>query len=278
MTQHLSKSQVKPPTSSQEQNRHFAKLLTRSKSKEDLKEGPSQGQPGDKDSLSALPISKQVRNIVEVRTERDLAVEAIAWRVDPTATGALARQPSSADTQQGSSSVVSSASSDNSNMPPGFITLAAGRANAADLIRGRGSLRTVLQPAFAQTAGTAVSLLPPQNAAGSNLSLSLQASIDRAQSSLASMRTMHRDHMSRFQLEEISEGQQLIMRNLRRNALDEAARIVQEAVVPVGANESIVGTAALPLQETAAIPPQDNTLLVDTMSGAADTSLPRNLI
>jgi hypothetical protein len=70
---HQSKSQVKPPTSSQEQNRHFARLLTRSKSKEDLKEGPSLGQPCDKDSLSlsAPPISKQVRNIVEVRTERD---------------------------------------------------------------------------------------------------------------------------------------------------------------------------------------------------------------
>jgi hypothetical protein len=37
---HPSMSQVKPPTSSQEQNRHFAKLLTRSMSKEDLKEGP----------------------------------------------------------------------------------------------------------------------------------------------------------------------------------------------------------------------------------------------
>ena len=36
---HPSMSQVKPPTSSQE-NIHFAKLLTRSKSKEDLKDGP----------------------------------------------------------------------------------------------------------------------------------------------------------------------------------------------------------------------------------------------
>jgi hypothetical protein len=177
------KNQVKPPTSSQEQNRHFAKLLTRSKSKEDLKEGPLQGQPGDKDSPSALPVPKQVRNIVEVRTERDSAVEAIAWRVDPAATGALERQPSSADTQQGSSSVISSVSSDSSNMPPGFISLAANRANAADLIRGRGALRTL--PASAQTAGTAVSLLPPQNVTASNLSLSLQASIDRAQTSLA---------------------------------------------------------------------------------------------
>jgi hypothetical protein len=167
---HQSKSQVKPPTSSQEQNRHFAKLLTRSKSKEDLKEGPSQGQPGDKDSLSVLPIPKQARNIVEVRTEPDSAVEAIAWRVDPTAIGELARQPSSADTQQGSSAVISSVSSDSSNMPPGFISLAANRANAADLILGRGALRTL--PASTQTAGTAVSLLPPHNVAGSNPSLS----------------------------------------------------------------------------------------------------------
>jgi hypothetical protein len=75
----------------------------------------------------APPISKQVRNIVEVRTEIDSAVEAIAWRVDLTVTGALARQPSSADTQQGFSSVVSSASSDSCSMPPGFITLAASK-------------------------------------------------------------------------------------------------------------------------------------------------------
>jgi hypothetical protein len=180
---HQSKSQVKPPTSSQEQNRHFAKLLTRSKSKEDLKEGPLQGQPGDKESPSVLPTPKQARNIVDVRTERDSAVEAIAWRVDPKLTGALERQPSGADTQQGSSSVVSSASSDSSNMPPGFILLAANRANATDLIRGRGALRTL--PAHAQTAGTAVSLLPPQNAAGSNPSPSLQASFDRAQVTMA---------------------------------------------------------------------------------------------
>ncbi len=213
---HQSKSQVKPPTSSQEQNRHFAKLLTRSKSKEDLKEGPAQGQPGDKDFLSVLPIPKQARNIAEVRTKRDSAVEAIAWRVDPTATGAWARQPSSADTQQGSFSVVSSVSSDNSNMPPGLITPAASRANAADLIRGRGALRTFLQPASAQTGGTAISLLPPQNAAGNNLSPSSKASIDRAQTSLVSVRTLTQEHMGRFQLEEISEGQQLILRNLRR--------------------------------------------------------------
>jgi hypothetical protein len=253
------KSQVKSPTSSQEQNRHFAKLLTRSKSKEDLKEGPLQGQPGDKDTPSALPIPKQARNIVEVRTERDSAVEAIAWRVEP----------SSADTQQGSSSVISSVSSDSSNMPPGLLSLAANRASAADLIRGRGSLRTL--PASAQTAGTAVSLFPSQNAAGGNLSLSLQASIDRAQTALSTMRTQTREGIGRFQLEGISEGQQLILRNLRRNALDEPVRSVPEEVAPVVANEGIGGTVAPPLQETAARPPQDSAFLARTLSRAANT-------
>jgi hypothetical protein len=115
-------------------------------------------------------------------------------------------------------------------MPPGFVSLAANRANAADSIRGRGTLRTL--PASAQTAGTAVSLLPPQNVAGGNLSLSLQASMDRAQtalafaplqssidrfqSSLAVMRTQTEENIGRFQLEGISEGQQLILNNLRR--------------------------------------------------------------
>ncbi len=138
------------------------------------------------------------------------------------------------------------------------------------MIRGREALRIL--PASAQTAGTAVSLLPPQKAASNNPSLSLQATHDRAQSSLASLRTIHQEHMSRFQLEEISEGQQFVLRNLRRNALEGPARIGQEAVVPVVANEGTVGTATLPLQETAARPPQESTSLVDTMSGAADTS------
>jgi hypothetical protein len=89
-------------------------------------------------------------------------------------------------------------------MPPGFLSLAANRASAADLIRERGSLRTL--PASAQTAGTAVSLLPSQNAAGGNLSLSLQASIDRAQTALSTMRTQTLEGMGRFQLEGISEG------------------------------------------------------------------------
>ncbi len=106
---------------------------------------------------------------MEVRSERDVAVEAIAWRVDPTSTGELARQPSSADTQQGSSSVVSSVSSDSSNIPPGFITPAASRANAADLIRGRGALRPLA--ASAQTAGTAVSLGEPKRSGGVGSSL-----------------------------------------------------------------------------------------------------------
>jgi hypothetical protein len=77
-------SQIKPPSSSQEQQRHLTKMLTRSKSKDDLKEGSPQGKPADKDSLCASPILKQVRNIVDVRTACDVAMEAIAWRVDPT--------------------------------------------------------------------------------------------------------------------------------------------------------------------------------------------------
>ncbi len=157
-----------------------------------------QGQPGDKDSPSALLISNQARKIVDVRTERDAAVDAIAWRVDPTATGALEIQPSSADTQQGSSSIAPSVSLDSTNMPPGFISLAANRANAADLIRGRGTLRTL--PASAQAAGTAVSLLPTQNVAGSNPSLSLQVAEERLQASRAAMRALTQENMHRFQL------------------------------------------------------------------------------
>jgi hypothetical protein len=278
---HQSKNQVKPPTSPQEQNRHFAKLLTRSKSKEDLKEGPLQGQPGDKDSPSVLLIPKQARNIVDVRTERDTVVDAIAWRVDPAATGALGNQPSSADTQQGSSSVVSSVSSDSSNMPPGFISLAANSANAADLIRGRGALRTL--PASAQTAGTAVSLLPSQNVAGSNPSPSLQAAIDRLQTSRAAMRALTQENIGRFQLEDdaaasnlfpplqasldrartaltsleaaqlesanriqsaFDEGQQRILRNIRGPATEERLVRAGELVVSSAANENIGGTVA----------------------------------
>ena len=65
------------------------------------------------------------------------------------------------------------------------------------------------------------------------------------------MRTLTQENVGRFQLEEISEGQQLIMRNLRRNALEEPARAVRETVVPVGANEGIDSTVTPPLQETA---------------------------
>jgi hypothetical protein len=85
-------------------------------------------------------------------------------------------------------------------MPPGFISLAANRANAADLIRGRRALRTLL--ASAQTAGTAVSLLPSQNVAGSNQSLSLQGAIDRMQT----LRTLTREHIDRFELEDNVTG------------------------------------------------------------------------
>jgi hypothetical protein len=48
--------------------------------------------------------------------------------------------------------------------------------------------------------------------------------------------------------------------------------VVPEAVAPVVANEDIGSTVTLPLQETTARPPQESTSLVDTMSGAADTS------
>jgi hypothetical protein len=195
-----SAAEPKRSPSPQEQNRHFVKLMTRSKSKENLNEGPRQGQTGNKDSLSALLIPKQARSIVNVKTERDEAVDAIAWRVDPTATGALENQPSSADTRQGSSSIAPSVSLASTNMPPGFISLAANRANAADLIRGRGALRTM--PASAQTAGAAVSLLPPQNAAGSNPSLSLQVATERLQASQAAMRALTQENRHGFQLED----------------------------------------------------------------------------
>jgi hypothetical protein len=276
-----SAAEPKRSPSPQEQNRHFAKLLTRSKSKEDLNAGPLQRQPGDKDSPSALLIPNQARKIVDVRAERDTAVDAIAWRVDPTATGALKNQPSGADTQQGSSSVVSSVSSDSSNMPPGFISLAANRANAADLIRGRGALRTL--PASAQTAGTAVSLLPPQNVAGSNLSLSLQVADERVQTSQAAMRALTQESMHRFQLVDnatdsnlfpplqasldrtqtalanrvaaqvetvnqlqsaIEEGQQRILRNIRGPSTEERSARAEELVVSSAASENIGGNVA----------------------------------
>ncbi len=203
-----------------------------------------QGQPGDKGSSSALPIPKQARNIVDVRTERDLVVEAIAWRVDPTGTGALESQPSSADTQQGSSSVVSSVSLNSSNMPPGFISLAANRANAADLIRGRGALRTL--PASAQTAGTAVSLLPPQNAAASNLSLSLQALFDHAQTTATSISAIDESQQRIFtSLSALDESQQRILRNIRGPAtVERSARADQEPFVSSVSNENIGGTVA----------------------------------
>ncbi len=236
-----------------------------------------QGQPGDKDSPSALLIPKQARSIVDVRTERDAAVDAIAWRVDPTATGALENQPSSADTQQGSSSIASSVSLVSTNMPPGFISLAASRANAADLIRGRGALRTL--PASAQTAGTAFVLLPPQNVASSNPSLSLQVATDRMQL----LRTMTREHIDRYQLEDnvtgnngspplqasldrarmartdleasqlesantmqsaLDESQARILRNIRGPATEERSARTEELFVSSAPNENIGGTVA----------------------------------
>jgi hypothetical protein len=81
---------------------------------------------------------------------------------------------------------------------------------------------------------------------------------------------MRLENMSNFQLTEISEGQKFILRSLRGQATGERpSRCVQEAVVPVAANEGMDSTVTPPLQETAAHPPQDSTSLVDTMSGAA---------
>jgi hypothetical protein len=66
------------------------------------------------------------------------------------------------------------------------------------------------------------------------------------------MRTQSQENMGRFQLEEISEGQQFIMRNLRRNALEGPERSVSEDVAPVAANECNGSTIAPPPLETAA--------------------------
>jgi hypothetical protein len=55
-------------------------------------------------------------------------------------------------------------------------------------------------PASAQTAGTAVSLLPPQNAAGSNPSLSLQVATERLQASQAAVRALTQENTHGFQL------------------------------------------------------------------------------
>ncbi len=216
---------------------------------------------------------------MEVRTERDAIVEAIAWIVDPTVTGALARQPSSADTKQGSSSVVPSVSSDISNMPPGLTSPAASRANAADLIRGRGMLRPFA--ASTQTVGTAVSLLPPQAADCNNPSLTVQAATTQTQAALREM-----------QQETISSIQMMVQQDQERSA-----RMGREAIAVTRPQRSalgnkrfyetiagriwrglralykgIGGTVPPPVRQSAARPPQDDTLLVDVMSGAASTS------
>ena len=73
-----------------------------------------------------------------------------------------------------------------------------------------------------------------------------------------------------FPLEEISEGQQFILQNFRRNALEGPSRVVREAVVPVGTDEGIGSTMTPPSTETATRPPQDSTSMVNNMSGAAD--------
>ena len=179
-------------------------------------------------------------------------------------------------------------------MPPGFISLAANRANAADLIRGRGALRTL--PAFAQTAGTAVSLLPPQNVAGSNPSPSLQAAFDRFQTSRATMRALTQENTGRFQLEEASEGQsqnaaavhsiqlsavdesqQRIFRNIRGpEILERSSRVDMEPIVSSVANENIGGMIApsqrLTREREAARPANYIETVENSETSAADTT------
>jgi hypothetical protein len=194
-------------------------------------------------------------------------------------------------------------------MPPGFISLAANRANAADLIRGRGALRTL--PASAQTEGTAVSLLPPQNVAGSNQSLSLQAAIDRMQS----LRALTQENMHRFQLVDdpaasnlfpplqasldrartaptsleasqlesanrmqsaFDEGQLRILRNIRGPATEERSARAEELVVSSAPNENIGGTVSpshrLTREREAARPANYVEAVENTETSAADTA------
>jgi hypothetical protein len=49
-------------------------------------------------------------------------------------------------------------------------------------------------------------------------------------------------------------------------------RVVQEAGAPVVANNGIDSTVPPPVRQSAARPPQDDTSLVDVMTGAASTS------
>jgi hypothetical protein len=55
-------------------------------------------------------------------------------------------------------------------------------------------------PASAQTAGTAVSLLPPQNVADSNPSLSLQVATERMKASQAALSALTQENVHGFQL------------------------------------------------------------------------------
>jgi hypothetical protein len=133
---------------------------------------------------------------------------------------------------------------------------------------------------------------PPQNAAGSNLSLSLQASIDRAQvalalaplhasidraqSAMATMRAQTQEHIGRYQLEGISEGQQTILNNLRRNAQERPAYAVPEVATPALANEGIGGMVApshrLTRERAAARPANNSESLESSRSSASDTT------
>ena len=94
------------------------------------------------------------------------------------------------------------------------------------------------------------------------------------------MRTQTQENMGKFQLEERNEGQQFILRNLRRNTLEGPERSVPEDVAPGAANEGNGSTVAPPPLETAVHAPQSSTSLVGTMSGAAEviSSEERNLL
>ncbi len=96
------------------------------------------------------------------RLVREEAVDAVAWKVGSSPTGAIRSQSSSIEMLQGSSFI----SSDNNNVPSGFDLQSPG------LIRGRRALYPISAPS--QEAGSALSLLPPQPAGGNILFSSAQ--------------------------------------------------------------------------------------------------------
>ena len=153
-------------------------------------------------------------------------------------------------------------------------------------------------------------MLPPQNAAGSNLYLylslqahvqatlafaPLQASIDRAQTAVtrlgatqreafdraqiavASLSVTQRDAANRSQLSVVDESQQRILRNIRGPAISErSAHADQEPVVPSVANENIGGMVApshrLTREREAARPADYIETMENSDTSAADTT------